>query len=252
LDQKALPMIRWPLVTPSYHSPPLLSVIGEVAVGPGGLEMALADPRVKAAVAMSAPVVGDRKKLDQAFGKITIPCMHMTGTLDDSPIGETKAKERRLPFDYIHKADQYLIIFTGGDHMIFSGRGRLLGGGKDTVFQDLIRSATTAFWDAYLKDVKPAKVFQGRSHRRQRRSRFRKPRLRRILRYPVPWTRLCRAGAVHRPKSRRQANRRVLQGADLSRLRRRANPSAGQGVQRGDDGCGVGRRANETCAGFSR
>jgi predicted dienelactone hydrolase len=143
----------------SYGAWTALTVIGEVAVGPGGLEMALADPRVKAAVAMSAPVVGDKKKLDQAFGKITIPCMHMTGTLDDSPVGETKAKERRLPFDHIHKADQYLIIFTGGDHMIFSGRGRLLGGGKDTVFQDLIRPATTAFWDAYLKDVEPAKAF---------------------------------------------------------------------------------------------
>ena len=43
--------------------------------------------------------------------------------------------------------------------MIFSGRGRLPGGGKDAAFQDLIRPATTAFWDAYLKDDKPAKAF---------------------------------------------------------------------------------------------
>ena len=43
--------------------------------------------------------------------------------------------------------------------MIFSGRGRLPGGRKDSVFQDLIRPATTAFWDAYLKDAKPAKAF---------------------------------------------------------------------------------------------
>ena len=108
---------------------------------------------------MSAPVPRDKTKLDQQFGRIKVPCLHMTGTRDDSPIGETKAKERRLPFDHITAADQYLVIFTGGDHMIFSGRGRLSGGGKDSVFQDLIRPATTAFWDAYLKDAKPAKAF---------------------------------------------------------------------------------------------
>ena len=64
-----------------------------------------------------------------------------------------------MPFDHITAADQYLVIFTGGDHMIFSGRGRLLGGEKDALFQDLIRVATTTFWDAYLKDAKSAKAF---------------------------------------------------------------------------------------------
>lgn len=136
-----------------------LATIGEVFVGLGGREISLADPRIKAAIAMSAPVPRDSTKLDQAFGGIKVPCLHMTGTLDDSPIGDTKAKERRLPFDHIVDADQYLVIFSGGDHMIFSGRGRLSGGEKDSVFQDLIRPTTTAFWDAYLKDSKPAKTF---------------------------------------------------------------------------------------------
>lgn len=83
----------------------------------------------------------------------------MTGTLDDSPIGDTAAKDRRLPYDHIRGSDQYLVVFIGGGHMIFSGRGRLAGGGKDSIFQNLIRPATTAFWDAYLKDAKPAKAF---------------------------------------------------------------------------------------------
>ena len=82
----------------------------------------------------------------------------MTGTLDDSPIGETKAKDRRVPFDHIRGADQYLVTFIGGDHMIFSGRGRLAGGGKDAAFQALIRAATTVFWDAYLKGDRRAKA----------------------------------------------------------------------------------------------
>ena len=82
----------------------------------------------------------------------------MTGTLDNSPIGDTMAKDRRLPFDHITIPDQYLVIFIGGEHMIFSGRGRLLEGGKEAV-HDLIRVTTTAFWDAYLKDDKQAKAY---------------------------------------------------------------------------------------------
>ncbi|MGO8688420.1 MAG: alpha/beta hydrolase family protein [Thermoguttaceae bacterium] len=136
-----------------------LAVIGEVFVAPGGREISLNDPRIKAAIAMSPSAPRDKTKLDQEFGRIKVPCLHMTGTLDDSPIGDTKAKDRRLPFDHITAADQCLVVFTGGDHMIFSGRGRLSGGGKDHDFQDLIRPATTAFWDACLKDSKAAKTF---------------------------------------------------------------------------------------------
>ena len=71
-----------------------------------------------------------------------------------------RAAERRLPFDHICSADQYLITFIGGDHMIFSGRARLPGdGAKDSMFQGLICIATTAFWDAYLKGDRRAMTF---------------------------------------------------------------------------------------------
>ena len=83
----------------------------------------------------------------------------MTGTLDNSPIGDTKAKDRRVPFDHVRGADQYLVTFIGGDHMIFSGRGRLGGGANDAAFQSLIQTATTIFWDAYLKGDRQAKAF---------------------------------------------------------------------------------------------
>ena len=136
-----------------------LAVIGEAFIGPGGRESSLPDPRVKAAIAMSAPAPRDRATFDKAFATVKVPCLHMTGTLDDSPIGDTKAKDRRVPFDHIRGADQYLVTFAGGDHMIFSGRGRLAGGSKDAAFQALILTATTAFWDAYLKGDRRAKAF---------------------------------------------------------------------------------------------
>jgi predicted dienelactone hydrolase len=125
-----------------------LVIAGQGLAG-GGLS--LADPRVKAAIEMSAPVPRKGQDLDRAYGGIKIPVFHMTGTLDDSPIGDTTAEERRIPFDHIHGVDQYLVTFEGGDHMIFSGRARRPAHPKDALFQDRIRAGSVAFWDAYLR-----------------------------------------------------------------------------------------------------
>ena len=144
----------------SFGAHTTLAVAGQVFVTPWGKGIGAADPRVKAAIPMSAPVPQRKETLDRAYGAIKIPCLHMTGTKDDSPIGETAAKDRRLPFDHSKGPGQYLIVFNGGDHMIFSGRGRLLGNRrKDARFQELIRGASTAFWDAYLKGDAAAKAW---------------------------------------------------------------------------------------------
>jgi hypothetical protein len=115
------------------------------------------DARIKAAIPMSAPVPKNKARLDEAYAGVKIPCLHMTGTEDNSPIGDTKAFERRLPFDHCRNSDQFLITFTGGDHMIFGGRERLLGGAKDAEFQRLICQSSLAFWDAYLRSEAAAK-----------------------------------------------------------------------------------------------
>jgi predicted dienelactone hydrolase len=136
----------------SFGAYTTMAVAGQVFGRPGGRELSLADPRIKAAIPMSTPVPRKKGNLTRAYAKITIPCLHMTGTRDDSPIGETRAAERRLPFDYTKSSDQYLVTFQNGDHMIFSDHQRLLSRGpQDARFHDLIRLSTTAFWDAYLK-----------------------------------------------------------------------------------------------------
>ncbi len=120
------------------------AVYSALAVGGG-------DARIKAAIPMSAPVPANKHRLDDAYAGVKIPCLHMTGTEDNSPIGETKAEERRLPFDHCQNSDQFLITFTGGDHAIFGGRERKLGGVNDAAFQRLIGQSSLAFWDAYLR-----------------------------------------------------------------------------------------------------
>jgi len=142
----------------SYGAYTTLAVAGQVFISVQGSEVTFEDPRVKAAIAMSASVGRARNYLEKAYSRIDTPCLHMTGTEDHSPIGTTTVEERRLPFDHIDGADQYLIIFKDGDHMVFAGQRLWPGGGKkDPLFHDLIRMSSTAFWDCYLNDNDEAK-----------------------------------------------------------------------------------------------
>jgi predicted dienelactone hydrolase len=137
----------------SFGAYTVLASAGQVFIGPRGNEMSLPDPRITAAIAMSAPAQKRADDLlDKSYAKIKIPILHMTGTLDTSPVvPTTTAEDRRIPFDHIRAPNQYLIVFKDGDHMIFSGRGRMTGGEKDAEFQKLIKESSLAFWDAYLK-----------------------------------------------------------------------------------------------------
>ncbi len=142
----------------SFGAYTVLAVIGQKFLGLFGRGISLRDPRIKAAVVMSPTVPARKRRLDEVFGSITIPTFYMTGTDDDSPIGETTAADRPLPFQHSKGKDQYLLVFSGGDHMIFSGRPRTWSGGqRDAHFQRLIRMSTIAFWNAYLKDDRAAK-----------------------------------------------------------------------------------------------
>jgi predicted dienelactone hydrolase len=117
---------------------------------PGG--MTAADHRVRAVLAMSPSVPIGQVPMGIAYNDIHIPCLYLTGSEDDGIVGDTKAFQRRLPFDYTYGADQYLAIFQGGDHMIYSGHIRQRESDKDARFQPLIRDASTLFWDAYLQE----------------------------------------------------------------------------------------------------
>ena len=138
-----------------------LATVGASAQTPMG-RLSLRDPRIKAAVAMSAPVAPRQKDDREAFGSVAVPVLHMTGDSDNSAIGDTPAADRRVPFDQATKAPAYLVTFRGrgGDHMVFSGR-RWRGPAQstDARYQSLILLTTTAFWDAHLRDNADARAF---------------------------------------------------------------------------------------------
>jgi predicted dienelactone hydrolase len=142
------------------------AVIGEVFVTPAGKDVTMSDPRVKAAIIMSPSAPKGKADLDRSFGSVKVPCLHMTGTKDDGvAITDVKPAERHLPFAHMKKADRYLLVFEGGDHMVFSGRKG--GEAKDARFRELIRMSSTAFWDAYLRGDAQARAWlEGEGFRR--------------------------------------------------------------------------------------
>ncbi len=152
--QQRLDLSRIGVAGHSFGAFTALAVAGQEFTPGLNRNQRLADPRVKAVIPMSAPVPANRQRLDEVYGNIHIPCLHMTGTKDNSPIGDTQAEERRLPFDHCRNSDQYLITFQDGDHMVFSGRRTTK---RDRTFQALICDSSTLFWNAYLRDDPQAK-----------------------------------------------------------------------------------------------
>ncbi len=120
-----------------------------------------ADPRIRAGIiySPSKPRSGDATT---AFAAVTIPTFHMTGTEDKSPIAsaEMSPEDRLVPYREIHRADKFLLVLAGGDHMVFSGH-RFLGPAnpKDDRWHEIVQRASLAFWDAYLKGKLEAKTY---------------------------------------------------------------------------------------------
>ena len=136
----------------SFGAYTALAAAGRVFSLPGGREFDLHDARITACIALSAPARGTPAE-KASYAKFAVPCLHMTGTEDTSPIGDTKAEQRRIPYDAIAAPAQYLVNFQGGDHMIFSGRPKAgERTASDAEYQKMIRTCTLAFWNAYLKN----------------------------------------------------------------------------------------------------
>lgn len=133
----------------------VLGLVGQVLPG----RIAFAESRVKAVLAMSSPVPLGQVPLDVTYGDIALPCLHITGTADNSIVATTQAYQRRLPFDHTSGVDQYLVTFYGADHMTYSGHLRAANATHDAMFQHRIAECSAVFWDAYLKDDASAKAW---------------------------------------------------------------------------------------------
>jgi predicted dienelactone hydrolase len=127
------------------------AVTTQAVAGESFTRMTFLEPRIKAAVMMSpsTPTVGDP---ENTFASINMPCLLMTGTNDDSPIGNMLAAERLKVFPNLKNAPAWQVVFDKAVHMSFGQRD----GEADTRYHRAILALTTAFWDAELKGDKQA------------------------------------------------------------------------------------------------
>lgn len=152
-----------------------------------------ADSRVKAAVVFSPQGTGSLGLTQESWKGLNIPMMFITGSLDYVTTGD--AKPRHDPFAYSPAGDKYFVSFNGGRHMTFTGgtfsdigddeirrpvsggytdpmgnpqmqpaRGYGSSGGTSLFARDrriftAAKIASTAFFDAYLKNDPGAKDY---------------------------------------------------------------------------------------------
>lgn len=115
------------------------------------------DPRIKAAIALSPSGAPQGVEPKSAFGAVKIPWMLMTGTKDDSPIGNADAASRLTVFPGLPPGNKYDVVLYGAEHSAFSD-GALRGTEekRNPNHHRAILALSTAFWDAYLRQDKAA------------------------------------------------------------------------------------------------
>jgi predicted dienelactone hydrolase len=113
---------------------------------------AFRDARIDAAIVYS-PNAPRNQDAATALADVHTPILHFTGTEDRSRFDlEPTPEGRQIPFRTISGADQYLIVFDGGEHMIYSGRVQSRGGmteAQRAQTEAILRESLT-FWRAYL------------------------------------------------------------------------------------------------------
>lgn len=126
----------------------------------GRRHISFVDERIKAAIMFSpsSPLRGG--SLEEAFGRVKIPWMLMTGTRDVSIIGGTTAQARLAVFPALPGGGKYELVLHDAEHSAFTDRP--LPGDSTTRNPNhhrAILALSTAFWDAWLRGDASARAW---------------------------------------------------------------------------------------------
>ena len=150
----------------SFGAYTVLAVAGQKF---GPLARSRGDERVKAVIAMSPqpPAIDPAR----AYADVKVPILHLTGTEDTSPLDPQgmKPQDRQLAFRGISAPDQYLIVFEGADHMVFSGvvgvgigARRQRDKARDETVMSLVQQSSALSLEAFLKgDAEAQQTLRG-------------------------------------------------------------------------------------------
>jgi predicted dienelactone hydrolase len=143
-------------------------VAGTEARTPGDRQT-FADPRPQAFLVLSGN--GTSALFDQeSFKGVKRPTLFLSGTNDKGRRGE-EASWRKDAFTHAAPGDKFLVWIEGAYHDFGGISGapaafrRAAGdnmGGENKEHLELVRSASLAFWDAYLKEASAAKEYLAR------------------------------------------------------------------------------------------
>jgi predicted dienelactone hydrolase len=126
-----------------------------------GRRLELRDPRVTAAVLLSAPPFYGEEDLKAILQSVTLPTLHVTATEDviRIPGYYSPASDRIAVFEAVGSPLKALAVFEGGSHSIFTSRG----GTGGAALNPQVKLATRELALAFLQ-----RVFEGRGEALQR------------------------------------------------------------------------------------
>jgi dienelactone hydrolase len=138
----------------SYGANTTLLVSGARVEREGGQVIDLADPRIKAAMVLSAPPFYGEKEPANVLKHVRVPILHVTNTEDiiRVPGYFSDANDRVSVFQATGSEQKWLAVFSGGSHSIFTDR--MNTGGED--LNRKVKIATQSLSRAFLQ-----RVFEG-------------------------------------------------------------------------------------------
>jgi predicted dienelactone hydrolase len=116
-----------------------------------GRMLDLRDPRIKAAIVISAPPFYGESAPGHILGSVTVPTLHITATEDviRIPGYYSGAQDRLAVFDATGSARKVLAVFEGGSHSMFTDRA---GTGGATL-NPQVKAATQELSLAFMRQV---------------------------------------------------------------------------------------------------
>ncbi len=117
----------------------------------GGQALQLRDPRIKAAIVISAPPFYGEASPEKVLGRISVPSLHITATEDviRVPGYFSPAADRVAVFEATGGPAKALAVFEGGSHSIFTDRA----GTGGALLNPQVKAATQALSTAFLGSV---------------------------------------------------------------------------------------------------
>jgi predicted dienelactone hydrolase len=127
-------------------------------------DLSFRDPRVKAAVLLSAPPFYGEGDMRTILAGVAVPTLHVTGTEDviRVPGFRSDPSDRVAVYDAMPKgpgaAPKWLAVFTGGTHSIFTDRTDRAGWELNQTVKGATRELTTEFFRAVLQGAPAERV----------------------------------------------------------------------------------------------